>query len=263
MAELLLGIAWKALSTALAVVLVAKLGERGGPLLASVVMTFPMNAGPGFFFVALDQPTGFVAAGALISFATTGAVLAFVAVYVRIARRAGFAPGLAAAASAWLAGALLTAALPRSLPVAAVLIALGIGLVRLLGTTRAVATPPILVRAGLGFLVFRGLLAGMVVAVVAELAGVLGPTVAGLAYAFPTMMLASLWVLDRQYGPDFALATMARVPGGLSTYASFCLVLHLGAGPLPGLAAWALAVVVAIAVAMLRAQTGRIRIPRP
>jgi hypothetical protein len=44
-------------------VLVAKLGECGGALLASVAMTFPMNAGPGFFFVALEPAAGSSAPG--------------------------------------------------------------------------------------------------------------------------------------------------------------------------------------------------------
>jgi uncharacterized membrane protein YeaQ/YmgE (transglycosylase-associated protein family) len=41
----------------------------------------------------------------------------------------------------------------------------------------------------------RGVIAGLVVASVARTAGILGPTIAGLVYAFPTTMLASLWVL--------------------------------------------------------------------
>ena len=91
-------------------------------------------------------------------------------------------------------------------------------------------------------MLLRGLIAGVVVAGVAAAAGALGPTLAGLAYAFPTTMLAALWVLQRHYGADFTLATMARVPAGIATYAGFCLALHLAAGPLPPLAAWALAV---------------------
>ena len=79
---MLFDIAWKASATALAIVLVAKLGERSGALLASVAMTFPMNAGPGFLFIALEQSAAFVRAGALVSFAATGAVLAFVATFV-------------------------------------------------------------------------------------------------------------------------------------------------------------------------------------
>jgi uncharacterized membrane protein (GlpM family) len=255
--EMLFDIAWKTLATALAVVLVAKLGERGGALIASVVMTFPMNAGPGFFFVALDQSAGFVSHGALVSLSVTGAVLGFVAVYVLVGRVAGFALSLALAILAWGAGAAVTVALPPTLGTAGLMIALGILLVTALGTTKSKASPTTLMRAGWGHLLARGALAGTLVAGVAQFAGVLGSTVAGLAYAFPTMMVASMWVLHRHYGPDFALATMARVPAGLLTYGGFCLALHLAAGPLEPLAAWSLAVVAAVAIATVRALTGR------
>ena len=256
---MLFDIGWKALATALAIVLVAKLGERSGALLASVAMTFPMNAGPGFTFVALEQCAAFVSAGALVSFAATGAVLAFAATFVAVTRSRGFAPGLACALLAWLAAALVTVALPRSLVSAAGLIALGALLVLLLRRARVAAMPYTALRPGWHLVLLRGLIAGVVVAGVAVAAGALGPTLAGLAYAFPTTMLAALWVLQRHYGTDFALATMARVPAGIATYAGFCLTLHLAAGPLPALVAWALAVGAAVALALLRAWLGQPR----
>lgn len=255
--DLLFDLGWKACATALAVVLVAKLGERSGALLASVAMTFPMNAGPGFFFIALEHSAAFVREGALVSFAATGAVLAFVATFVAVARARGFAPGLVAALLAWLAGALVTVALPRSLLSAAGLIALGALLVVLLRTGRVAALPHTALRPGWHLVLLRGLIAGVVVAGVAAAAGALGPTLAGLAYAFPTTMLAALWVLQRHYGADFTLATMARVPAGIATYAGFCLALHLAAGPLPALAAWALAVAAAVMIALVRARLGQ------
>jgi uncharacterized membrane protein (GlpM family) len=257
--DLLLDIAWKTCATALAIVLVAKLGERSGALLASVAMTFPMNAGPGFFFIALEQSADFVRQGALVSLTGTGAVLAFVAIFVAVARRHGFAAGLAAALAAWLAGALVTALLPRSLLTAACLIALGSLSVVLLRTGRVVALPRTALRAGWHLVLLRGLIAGLVVASVAAAAGTLGPTLAGLAYAFPTTLLAALWVLQRYYGLEVTLATMARVPAGMTAYGGFCLTLHLAAGPLPALAAWGLAVLAAVVIAPLRALLGQRR----
>jgi hypothetical protein len=255
--ELLFDLGWRAGATTLAIVLVAKLGERGGALIASVAMTFPMNAGPGFLFVALEQSDAFVSRGALTSFAGTGAVLAFAAAFVRVARKRSFAAGLGAAVLAWLALALATLALPLSLITAAGLIVVGAAVVALLGTGRVSALPTTAVRTGWHLVLARGLIAGLVVAGVAEAAGLLGPTIAGLAYAFPTLMVASLWVLERYYGRAFTLAIMARVPAGIATYAGFCLTLHLAAGPLPALAAWGLAVAAAVVIALLRALTGQ------
>jgi hypothetical protein len=255
--ELLFDLGWRASATALAIVLVAKLGERGGALLASVAMTFPMNSGPGFFFIALEQPAAFVRDSALVSFAGTGAVLAFVATFVGVARARSFASGVGAALLAWLALAVLTLALPPSLPGAAAPIGLGTALVVLLRTGRVAALPTTAVRVGWHLLLVRGLLAGLMVASVTECARALGPTLAGLAFAFPITILASLWMLRHHYGRAFTLAIMARVPAGFATYAGFCLTLHFAAGPLPPLAAWALAVAAAVLIALLRALTGQ------
>jgi hypothetical protein len=236
------------------------MGERGGALMASVVMTFPMNAGPGFFFMALAQPAPFIADAALISFAGAGAVLAFVAVYVRAARAGGFALALGAAVAGWLAFAAITALIPLTLASAAALIALGALIVVVLRTAGAAGKASTLVRASWQYLLARGLIAGVVIASVAQFAGVLGPTVAGLAYAFPTTMIASMWVLHSRYGSQFALATMARVPAGLVTYGGFCLMLHvIAAAAWPPLGAWTLAAVAAILIAALRASTSRRR----
>jgi hypothetical protein len=207
--------------------------------------------------VALEQSAGFVSRGALTSFAGTGAVLAFAAIFVRVARGRSFAAGLRAAVFGWLVLALATVALPLSLLSAVAAIGVGAGLVALLGSGRVAALPTTTIRTGWHLVLVRGLIAGLVVASVAQAAGRLGPTLAGLAYAFPTTILASLWMLERHYGRAFTLATMARVPAGIATYAGFCLTLHLAAGPLPPLAAWALAVAAALLIALLRALTGR------
>jgi hypothetical protein len=108
-------------------------------------------------------------------------------------------------------------------------------------------------RAPWSYLLARGVFAGLVIAGVAQFASVLGPLLAGVAYAFPTTTLASAWVLHRRYGSAFAVTAVAGMPGSLVTYAGFSLCLFLASGPLTPLLAWALAVVVAVAIAALRA----------
>lgn len=245
--EILFELAWRAIATALAIVLVARIGERGGALMASVVMTFPMNAGPGFLFMAWDQSAAFVHAAALAAFAGTGAVLAFATGYVRAARYGGLAVRLGAALLAWLVLALPTTWLPHGLAGAVGLILIGVVLTRWLmpPATAVLATAA---RAPWVYLLARGGFAGLVVAGVAQFAALLGPTLAGLAYAFPTTMLAAIWVLHRRYGSGFAVTAVAGVPGALATYAGFILTLYLASGALPPLAAWAIAVAAAIVI---------------
>ncbi len=263
--EILFELAWRAIATALAIVLVARIGERSGALMASVVMTFPMNAGPGFLFMAWDQPAAFVHAAALAGFAGTGAVLAFATGYVRAAPppHGGLAVRLGAALLAWLVLALPATWLPHSLVGAVGLILVGVMIVRWLmpPTTAVLATAA---RAPWAYLLARGGFAGLVVAGVAQCAALLGPTLAGLAYAFPTTMLASIWVLHRRYGSGFAVTVVAGVPGALATYAGFILTLYLASGALPPLAAWAIAVAAAIVIGgarvlIVRRRTAHVR----
>jgi hypothetical protein len=249
--EILFELAWRAIATAVAIVLVARAGERCGALIASIVMMFPMNSGPGFLFMAMDQSAGFISDAALASFAGSGAILTFATCYVRAASRGGLAVRLGAATLGWLLMALLAFWLPRSLLGAFGLIALGSLIVwRFLPPVTAVLVTS--ARAPWAYLLGRGAFAGLVIAGVAESASILGPTLAGLAYAFPTTPIASIWVLHRRYGAAFALTAVAGVPGALMTYAGFVLVVHLASGPLAPLAAWALAVAAAIVIAGTR-----------
>jgi hypothetical protein len=250
--EVLFQLAWRAIATALAIVLVARVGERSGALMASVVMTFPMNAGPGFLFMAMDQSAGFIRDAALAGLAGTGAVLAFVTCYVRAAPYGSLAVRLGAALLGWLALALLVVWLPRSQLSAFGLIALGTLIVWgfLPPVTTVLVTAA---RAPWSYLLARAVFAGLVIASVAALASTLGATLAGLAYACPITVIASIWVLHRRYGAAFALTAVAGVPGALAAYAGFVLVLYLASGPSPPLLAWALAVAAAIVIAGARA----------
>jgi hypothetical protein len=91
--------------------------------------------------------------------------------------------------------------------------------------------------------------------------GLLHEVAVGGPSQFPTTMLTALWVLQRHSGAEFTLATMARAPAGIAIYAGFCLALQLAAGPLPPVAAWAIAVAAAVVIALLRARLASNRPP--
>ena len=92
----IVSILWKALATAAVIVAAGRLAQRAGPVLTSVLITLPVDAGPGFFFIALEQETPFIHAGALTAFSVTGAVLLFCTAWVHAARFGGFLLSLAA-----------------------------------------------------------------------------------------------------------------------------------------------------------------------
>lgn len=245
----IVSVLWKALATATVIVLAGRLAQRVGPVLTSVLITLPVNAGPGFFFIALEQDADFVHAGALTAFAVTGAVLLYCTAWVHAARHAGFLLSLAAAVSAWTAWALATEALPDQLAYAFAAAGGGALLAWVL-RRRDIGPPPrAAAPAGWGFVMVRGLAAGIVVASVATASPWLGPVWSGFLLGFPTTLTASAWMLYGHYGREFTAATLNAAQPSMVVYASFCLALHLFAGPLTAVGAVGAALAVAAALA--------------
>src|SRR6476620_2433322 len=60
--------------------------ERVGPLLAGLVATLPIGAGPGYVFLALDHDAHFIAQGALGSLVINAVNVIFAATYARLAQ---------------------------------------------------------------------------------------------------------------------------------------------------------------------------------
>ncbi len=230
---LVAAVLWKALATAAVIVAAGRLAQRAGPVLTSVLITLPVNAGPGFFFIALEQDAAFVHDGALTAFAVTGAVLMFCTAWVHVARFGGFLPSLAAAVAAWACWAALTKLLPATLPWAFATVGGGVLLAWVLRRRGLVRPSGGRVAAGWGFVIVRGAVAGLVVASVATASPWLGPVWSGFLLGFPTMLAASGWMLYGHYGREFTAATLNAAQPSMVVYSSFCLALHLLAGPLP------------------------------
>lgn len=244
MTMVLLSILWKTLATAAVIVVAGRLARRLGQVLTSVLITLPFNAGPGFLFIALDEAPPFLAEGALIAFAVTGVILVYCTVWVHAARWFGFIVTSTLAIATWLAGVSILDALPTTPLVAVGSVALGAATALLLRRRDIPkpAAPP--AAAGWRFVLVRGLAAGIVVASVATASPWLGAHWSGILLAFPTTLLASTWMLWGHYGRDFTAATLNAAQPSMVVYASFCVALHVLAGPMASVPA----VVVAFAL---------------
>lgn len=249
----MLGIAVRALATALVVAVAGRLAARGGPHAAALAVGLPMNAGPGFLLVIGEgHSAGFVARGALVSLCGCGAVLVFIALYARLVVRDGIARGLAAATVGWLCFALPLTLRPGSVLAGATICAVGAAVAwRLHPAGGADAVGPAPAAAAWPFLLGRGLVLGLCVALVATAASTIGPVASGLAFAFPITLTLSAGVLELAYGRALSIAAVAAVRLTLLCYAAFCTVLWLGATRVGALTAWSSGIAASLVVAAL------------
>ena len=254
---LLLPFLGKLATTAALTVAISRVAERTGPFLASVLITLPIFAGPSFFFLMFEQSPDFIARGALYAFAGAGPVLAFTAGYIQASRGASLAGCLLAGALAWFAVALPMRLLPFDLTIAVLWALLGAAIAFAFRRRFDLHARPTAPPARWAHLLGRAGIAGLAVATVATVGGLLGPETTGLVVSFPLTMTASVWLLYRQYGGEFAAATLASTQRTLPSYASFCLALALLAEALPVQTAFWCALGVSVVSATVLALLGR------
>lgn len=243
-APVVFGVVWKAAVTAVVLLLVSKVGERLGPFMASIVMAFPMNAGPGYFFLALTEEPRFMAAGALPSLAGTGAVFMFIPAYVHVASRwGGFVLPVLAGIASWSVGAWIIAQIELTLPAAFLLTAGGAAVAVVFSRQFDFHSAPKFARVPFRFMVGRAIVGGLIVATAATLANIVGPYIAGMAFAFPTTICATMWMMTKLFGATFAAATIQSARLTMINYITFCTVLYLSAQHVTSMQAWTLAIV--------------------
>jgi len=253
--ELLSGFLIKVVATGSVLVLASLAAERAGVLIAGLIITLPLNVGPGFFFVAQEVDADFLKQSALMSFTATAAVHTYTTAYAHASTRLkGFWSTWLAAVCVWGVVAYPLVTSKPGFVTASIIVALGFVLANLLryrGHDQKGSGDKAKRRGGIGFLLVRAVIGGSAVATAATFAQSLGPALTGLAFAFPVMMSANAWMLYTSYSPAFSAATISNARNGLLSYASFCYAMAILPGYVPNMTAWSLAVVISILASVL------------
>lgn len=260
--EDLIALAWKAGIATAVLMLVVMAGQRAGPLLASIAMTYPFNSGTGFSLMMWERSDEFMAEAGIAAFALTGGVFAFMIGYARSAVLGGFFLPWCIGVAAWFAMAAPTLVLPMTWPLAIVLAAVSVIAAILL--MRKPAAAPVAAGGGAGTwraTIARAVIGGIVIGSVATFSNLLGPVISGMALAFPVMMSASLWILYRRFGEAFAVETIYRSRWGLVSYSSFVFCVGLLSPEIGGIAAVLTGAVVAAIASLAVYRLGRPRVP--
>lgn len=237
-------------ATALVVMLVSWAAGRFGPLIGGALAGLPMTLGPGFFFLIAEAPAGFVSQAAAYALLSLCATQLFLLAYIATARAGRPWLSLVAAILAWL----LFASLLRLLPAQPFL---GIALFALVTLfcwrlSRRFTQPvePGKGGGGVGLLLVRGLLAGLLVAAVTTASAWLGSAGSGLLLAFPIGYTVVSVTLHQTLGTARAIATLRSALLGTVSLAGFCLVMALAVLQWSAAAAFAAALAASAAITL-------------
>jgi hypothetical protein len=232
--------------TAAFVIVATKTAERVGPLVAGMIATLPIAAGPGYVFLALEHDAAFIADAALASLVINGATVAMSLAYVLLAQRHGLVVSLGTALCVWFA---LVAAvrLIAWTTLGAVLLSVVVYAVciPIVDRFRNVRMPPI--RRRWYDVPLRAGLVGLMVAVVVELSERLGPTMTGMFAVFPIVLTSLMFILHMRIGGPATAAVIAYTTSGMVGFSLCCLAARLTVVPLGTPLGLSLALAVSIA----------------
>jgi hypothetical protein len=237
---------FKMLTTAAIVVSASLIAERTGPLIAAMVATLPVSAGPVYVFLSLDHADFFISTAALGSMGSNTATAIFSLVYVLSAQRWTMLPALVAAFCGWALTlmAFKWLALPFPLLMAIVLIAFP--MMHLLLRPFLAARPASALKLAWYAIPLRALFVAILVAIVTTLSLTIGAQWSGFLATFPVVLSTLVIFIQPRIGGPATAAIIASGLLGLMGFGVALGVVHLAAVPLGRWAALAIGLMVCL-----------------
>jgi hypothetical protein len=191
------------------------LAERSGPMVAAMIATLPISAGPVYVFLALEHDPAFIAAGAGAGVAANLANFGLALVYVRLAQGWGTLISLGAGLLAWFAIAIALRSLEP--PFAIVLIAtpIAFGSLHLLMRPYLAARPKAAVAPPWYAIPLRAGCVALLAGTVTTISGSVGPGWSGLLAAMPIVLSSLIVILQPRIGGPAMAAVIANGALGL------------------------------------------------
>lgn len=194
------------------------LNERAGPRVAGIFAGFPIGIAISLFFIGIEQGAPFAAATATSGLAGLGAALVFCFAYWQASMRATRwsipAASLASFAAFFAAGGLLSMLPQDRWLLAAVTISLAAAFALVF---RRIPDGPSLrkVEVSARTLLIRAASASVIVLVITQLAGIVGPTWAGLLAGFPLTLFPVLVIAQLTFGSTAPHGIIKAFPYGV------------------------------------------------
>jgi hypothetical protein len=229
------------------VVTASFIAERAGALVAAMVVTLPIGAGPAYILLAMDHGAAFIADSTVASLAVHAASGIFGMAYVIAAQRRPFAVTIAIAIGTWMLCALVIRSVTWSVPGAILLNIAAYGVCVLLAQRYLHVRMPMITRRWFD-VPLRASLVALLVGTVVTLGDSVGPVLAGIFAVFPIVMLSIMLILHPRIGGVATAAIIANAMWGLVGFALAILTLHVAAVPLGAPLALLSALAISVAV---------------
>ena len=212
-------------ATATIVVGISLAVERLGPLVGGALVGLPIVVGPGFFFLIRNHTLTFSADAAASSLISLCSTQAFLFVFCATAARASPGATIIMASSAWFVMAMALSHMPTDPFLGLLLFTVAVFVARRLGRrfVTPVSTPQ--TPGELPLLIFRGVAAGILVAIATGLAKTLGAEWSGFIVTYPIGFTMISITLHQRFGASTAIATMYAATRGLASLAAFSFTL--------------------------------------
>ncbi len=230
----------KMLTTAAIVVTASLVAERTGPLIAAMVATLPVSAGPVYVFLAMEHGDAYIAEALLGSMGSNMATTAFSLGYVLAAQRFATGPALALAFAVW--APVLFGLRALSLPFAAmlVMIALAFPVIHRVVTPYLAARPKAAPRLAWYAIPVRALFVAILVGTITTISLRIGPQWSGFFATFPVVLSTLVVFVQPRLGGPATAAIIGSGVLGLMGFGVALAVAHLLVQPLGRW--WALAI---------------------
>lgn len=222
------------------------LAERSGPMVAAMIATLPISAGPVYVFLALDHDAAFIAATAGAGTAANLANSALALVYVLLAQRRGTVVSLGLGLLAWLTMALALRALQPPFVVVLIATLLLFGGLHLLMRPYLSAKPNVTTAPPWYAVPLRAACVALLAGTVTTVSSHVGPGWSGLLAALPIVFSSLIAILQPRIGGPAMAAVMANGALGLMGLGLALGSIHLAAVPLGSWPALGLALVLCV-----------------
>jgi uncharacterized membrane protein (GlpM family) len=214
--------------SALVVIIVMFIAETYGSKVGGILGTLPSTIVVAFVFIALSEGTEFASDAAAVVPAELGVNVLFLFVFALLVHRST----ILAFGVTFLIWSILSSLLVI-FSIDSILVSIVIYLVCVTGAflylekrQKIQSLPKVAIHYTAKKIMFRGVLAGLVIALAVVLSNV-GSIISGIFSVFPAILSSTMLISVREHGPDFASGMAKSMMIGLSSVATYATLVNL------------------------------------